>query len=81
MTTTTTTTISSQEFTCSMCNMSFDTAEALHTHEKSHLSTGMQKNKIQLPHARTVAVAAGITTGILVAAIVAWRMSKRKSQP
>jgi hypothetical protein len=63
-----------------MCNKSFDTAETLHTHEKSHSSTGMQKNKIQMPHARTAALAAGITTGILVAAIIAWRMSKRKNQ-
>ncbi|HJS81882.1 MAG TPA: C2H2-type zinc finger protein [Nitrososphaera sp.] len=75
------TTISSmQEFTCDICNRRFDSREGLRSHRDLHES-GEVKKQMTLPSTRTVALVAGITAGILVASIIAWRIARRKSQP
>ena len=66
-----------QTFTCEMCGTTFETREKLRKHS-SQVHNGMARRQMTMPEPRTLAIAAGITAGVVVAAIVAWRMARRR---
>ena len=68
-----------QTFTCEMCGTTFDTREKLRKHS-SQIHNGMSRRHMAMPEPRTLAIAAGITAGVVVAAIVAWRMARKRGQ-
>jgi type IV secretory pathway TrbD component len=63
-----------------MCGTTFDTREKLRKHS-SRIHNGMSRRQIMaMPEPRTLAIAAGITAGVVVAALVAWRIARRRRQ-